>query len=391
MPSRLCSRWLLAPLLLLGAMLVSSLATSAGDSNRAVLLRLVAEADALPLRAVRERVAWGEVRSGVAFAHYAEANRLIEPLQGVMHTLGRLRLSPARILHDREAAKARPVWQLALPSLEAGAHAQDLLVPRGSKPNSSYALACAVRLECAMRLAERRPSAAVHLWLDGVVALLDTMRTQHVFACWGMWPRLEVTIRCWSDEWLEALDELALRALAEGLAPIGRELDVVRDARFDLAICARHWLGMELATPRKDWNWSDRMGAWRHGFDPASRYRGHLALAFSNLGLIELPQRGLMARAEQFDRFQEACGVSQWDREDMVSEMLEQHEWSRREALTWVRLLQCDIDLRLGGPVQPRFDPFGEGPIVVERGADCMEVRSAARIDGGCRRVTIGK
>ncbi len=316
--------------------------------------------------------AWGKAEDGAAFDAYVTALDFVNALSDEDRDFV-LRFDPQSEANDTECVE--DLRRRSLPALEAlsqGAHCTDARPPLdwrdypGPKTElrlrTVHILIELVRIEVMHRLANGDGLGAVKLTLDAATLGNDiTYGSTLIDQMIGSSTVTHVTSRTWSDADLARLDTTELAFLEAGLAKIGARQVVTPDGRSEGLVWARHSLRVD--------QYSSRL----HGLLPWILRHRDFWEEVHTLSPSPWPNR-----EQELSRIADT-----WSREeDGESEasvkpfMARSCEVSLRHNAALLRVFSHDVALRAGSDAPIPADPFGDGPLRVERDGDAVHISS---------------
>ena len=369
----------LAPPVIVGAMVLSSLAEQGPDANTELrqLIRRVAQR--VQAAVVRESAVYGQLHAGIANAHYRRVHELNARLSTRFQHAGLpFEANWPAALTEPDVVRLRAEWQPVIAALRRGAHSREVSRQRDwSRDGWRRRI---VWCECHCLLLEQRHEAAVRLWLDAAVVVLDG---DHIASdpfdfVWNA-GELSELVRGWRSRRLALLPEPARTALAAGLAVIDRRLARPVDLERLVATAARN-----VTSDRYyEWasaDWRSRLSAWRTGFSPQQASIEAVALAARGLAELVPAAEPWPDREGQLQVFRRDYVRRHHDAMDLGEEFL-RLELRRRVTLAEVRLLRMALQLHAGEQPDLLPDPLGSEALVLASLEGTDVLRSTGYVD----------
>ena len=369
--------WLGLPAVV-GVMVIGSLTEHGTDARTELgqLIHQVAQREQVPV--MRDQAIYGELHEGGANAHYRRAHELTDRLSQRFHQAGlATEANWSTALTDPEAVRLRVDWQPAIAAIRAGAHSRE--VSRQEHWGLDGCRRWIVWCECDCLLREQAWQAAVHVWLDAAIFVLDG---DHIAATPSdcLWNARELSelVRGWQSQRLALLPDPARIALAAGLAGIDRQLAHPVDLQRFVATAARHVTSENYYLVASS-DWQSRLSAWRTGFSPQQASIAAVAHAVPGLDKLVPAAEPWPDRLGQLQAFRRDHVHRHHDAMDLGEEFL-QLESQRRAALAEVRLLRMTLQLLAGEQPNALLDPFGSGQITIEPHQGTTVLRSVGYV-----------
>lgn len=361
----MASRWLVAvaTTLIVGGMVVSSLAAGRDEDLRERLVAFVAAHEQLVRPPRRAEVLHGEGHDGDAMVFYEVANHALaqRSARGLPDGVW---WGQAVTAGSREAAW--PALEPIVAALRVGAQGRTVTDPVAKRWLDSYRLRCV--LDYAKRRAadrgERREEVAV--WLDAARFHLDVVS-------WYQWPMNGFTY--WSVARLATLDHGSAALLAEGLRRLDGSWPIKVDIERSIVGAARPLLAEDAG---RRVSVRQRLGAWRSGFDPRRRELAglvELCEALPELRVADVPWPERLQQWHAFTgpvRLGRGAAVVDWITQ------LSDTERQQRADLARLRLLRLALAFTFGEPLPELADPFAAAPLQARIDGDVATFHSAA-------------
>ncbi|MCB9877804.1 MAG: hypothetical protein H6835_09405 [Planctomycetes bacterium] len=333
---------------------------------------------------------WGEPGEGRALDRYVAGGKLAMALDCMQQgEVGRLlRLTDPELA----ASPLRAGWQAPLAALDAGAHATDTSPLRGPSGEEDIAnmlelraLANLAQLEAGARRAEGDGTGAVRVTLDAMTMGADLVRDglliNQMIGC----AMLQIPMEHWSDDALRGLDDAARQEFARGLQRLDESLPCV--LRFDREAIYVAGLLQRMPADAEDC-WPAAPGL-RYGF--SSRWMlADAFLMFADMAdeLRALETAPWSEREHAWQRHVDRMLASGNAAAGTMCPNLIAAETNLRQSLTRVRLLRTALAMHIDPQTPACDDPFGDGPLQLERAPDGVLVRSVYDHVDLSRRVT---
>lgn len=360
----MASRWLVAvaTTLVVGGMVVSSLAAGRDEDHREQLVAFVAAHERVVRSPRRAEVLHGEGHDGDAMVFYEVANHAMaqRSARGLPDGVW---WGQAVTAGSREAAW--PALEPIVAALRVGAQGRMVTVPkRGLDWHRLRGV-----LDCAQRRAADRGERGeeVALWLDAARFHLD------VAWVWTQWPMDGFSY--WSVARLSALDRGSAAVLAEGLRRLDgswpRQVDLERSIVGAARPLLADGAGRRVSVRQ-------RLGAWRSGFDPRRRELAglvELCEALPELRVADVPWPQRLQQWREFTghvRLGRGAAAVDWITQ------LSDTERRQRADLARLRLLRLALAFTFGEPLPELADPFAAAPLQARIDGDVATFHSAA-------------
>ncbi|MFT4842644.1 MAG: hypothetical protein ACJA0V_004360 [Planctomycetota bacterium] len=361
-------------LLMTSAAIVQSKTSSSwhamGDTHKALHAGWLAQPD------TREPL-WGVAGDGHAFTHYEQAAEIMSGVLKDDESLGDL-VGKSDEQIAAMAGELRDAWQPALTALRAGAHASRLRVDRDNLDAArtinflNYRwVSNAAAFETRYLRRAGDDMASVEVSLDSLGMAVDVFSDGLLLHQMISVAMVAIAIEPWTDEALRALDPDAAAALAAGLAKLDAKMPENLPTDRELLFLTEQF---QQQSSQADWVAG---GSWRYGL--SARWMLADAVLMTSVNYNRLNNSGTtdwQTRQRLFDQITKEVRDSGNEVAAMVFPNVVPCEASIRHSLGKVRLLRMALDMHRGVESKPLDDPFGTGPLVIDKSPEILTLKS---------------